>query len=119
MKIVISATGPDPTDNVDPRFGRARWFIRYDSALESFSVLDNAASLDAAQGAGVQAAQMIVGGGAEVLLTGRCGPKAFAILAAAGMQVYSGFEGPVLDAVRAWQKGDLNPLSAPDGVARH
>ena len=36
----------------------------------------------------------------------------------AGVKVYSGFEGTVIDAVRAWVDGDLEPLQAPDGIAR-
>jgi len=35
------------------------------------------------------------------------------------VKIYSGFEGTVLDAVQAWKDGDLEPLAAPDGIARH
>jgi len=119
MILVISSEGPKPTDRVDPRFGRARYLIQFDSASDSFVSTDNSEQAEAAQGAGVQAAQKVVGLGAEALLTGHCGPKAFQVLAEAGVKVYSGFEGTVLDAVRAWQNGDLEPLATPDGIARH
>ena len=119
MKLIITSEGPNPSDRVDPRFGRARYLIQYDSASESFVSSDNSEQMEAAQGAGVQAAQKVVGFGADALLTGHCGPKAFQVLAEADVKIYSGFEGTVLDAVQAWKNGDLEPLAAPDGIARH
>ena len=119
MKLVISSTGTRVTDRVDPRFGRARYLVLYDTASESFVVQDNSAQAEAAQGAGVQAAQTVVALKADALLTGRCGPKAFDVLAAAGVEIYSGLDGTVLSAVRAWRDGNLAPLSSPDGVGRH
>jgi len=119
MKLIITSEGPNPSDLVDPRFGRARYFIQYDSASESYVSADNSEQAAAAQGAGVQAAQKVVGIGAEALLTGHCGPKAFQVLDEANVTIYSGFEGTVLDAVKAWKNGALKPLAAPDGIARH
>lgn len=119
MKLVISSMGPHNTDSVDPRFGRARFFILFDSETGSFDSHDNSEQVDAPQGAGVQAAQLVVELGAEALLTGHCGPKAFQVFAESNIQVYSGFEGTVQDAVEAWKGGNLHPLSSPDGIARH
>lgn len=119
MKMVISSEGPKPTNRVDPRFGRARYLILFDSTSDSFVATDNSERVEAAQGAGVQTAQTVVRLGAEALLTGHCGPKAFQVLDEAGVRIYSGFEGTVLDAVKAWKEGELQPLSAPDGLGRH
>ena len=119
MKLIITSEGPNPSDLVDPRFGRARYFIQYDSASETFVSADNSEQTAAAHGAGVQAAQKVVSFGAEALLTGHCGPKAFEVLVEADVKIYSGFEGTVLDAVKAWKNGVLKPLAAPDGIAHH
>ena len=119
MKLIISATGPNPTDAVDPRFGRAPYLIQYDVDTEAFVTLDNAEQVEASQGAGVQTAQDAVAGGADAVLTGHCGPKAFQVLTAAGVTIYSGCEGTVADAVRAWRNNELEPLAAPDGQSRH
>ena len=119
MKLVISSEGPNPCDQVDPRFGRARYLIQYDSTFESFVSSDNSEQSVAAQGAGILAAQKVVGFGAEALLTGHCGPKAFQVLAEADVKIYSGIEGTVLNAVKSWKNGDLVPLTAPDGIDRH
>jgi len=119
MRLIISSEGPNPSDRVDPRFGRARYLIQYDSASESYVSIDNTEQAQAAQGAGVQCAQKVVESGAEALLTGHCGPKAFQVLVEANVKIYSGFEGTVLDAVDSWKNGNLEPLAAPDGIARH
>lgn len=118
MQLIVSSTGPAPTDAVDPRFGRARCFLRYDSETDTYEAIDNTQQ-DAAHGAGVQAAQTVAQAGASALLTGACGPKAFEILTAAGVEVYSGFEGTVAEAVAAWKNGQLVPLSSPDGKSLH
>ena len=119
MKLVIPSVGPDLTSQVDPRFGRARFLVQYDSISSSFVATDNSAQAEAVQGAGVQAAQKVLDLGAEALLTGHCGPKAFHVLVEGGVKIYSGFEGTVLGAVKAWQEGELKILAAPDGKARH
>jgi predicted Fe-Mo cluster-binding NifX family protein len=119
MKLIIASSGPDPADRVDPRFGRAPYLMQYDSSDESLVALDNSAQAALAQGAGVQSAQTVVGLGAEAVLTGRCGPKAFRILSESGVTVYSGCTGSVQDAIEAWHDGRLEALTAPNGRAHH
>ena len=114
MKILLSAEGPSPSDRVDPRFGRAPYLIAYDSSDESFVALDNSGQVQAAQGAGIRTAQRAVEAGPDVVLTGHCGPKAFAVLEEAGVKVYSDVTGTVIEAVHAWREGDAAPLAAPD-----
>jgi len=62
----------------------------------------------------VQAAQTAAGLGADCLLTGHCGPKAFRALQAAGMQVYTGAAGTVAEAIAALEQGRLHPASSAD-----
>ena len=119
MKIIITSLGPEPDDGVDQRFGRGCFHILHDTEAGTYTALDNGELLAATQGAGVQAAQNVVASGAEVLLTGRCGPKAFDVLTAAGVAVYSGVTGSVAEAVEAWQKGALEKLAGPDGSPQH
>lgn len=119
MKLIISSEGPNPSDRVDPRFGRARYLLQYDTDSKTYIALDNTPQMEATQGAGVQAAQKVVEQGADSLLTGHCGPKAYQVLSQAKVLIYSGFEGTVETAVQAWQQGELQPLAAPDSMGHH
>jgi len=74
---------------MDARFGRAKFIMIYDTSDLSFKVHDNNVNLNAAQGAGIQTAQNIVELGATVLITGNCGPKAFKVLEAGGVKIYT------------------------------
>jgi predicted Fe-Mo cluster-binding NifX family protein len=119
MKLAISAVGPNPTDPVDPRFGRARYFLLYDTESEVYTVIDNADQVAAMQGAGIQAAQNVTASGVEALLTGRCGPKAFQVLEAAGVQIFGGVQGSVQQALQAWRENKLQRLDGPTGRPHH
>jgi len=104
VKIALSAASPDLDGDVEPRFGRAPYFVIVDPATMQFEATDNSASM-AAGGAGISTAQMIAGKGAEVVLTGNCGPNAYQTLSAAGIQVVTGVSGPIRDAVEAYGAG--------------
>ncbi len=106
MKIAISAAGATPEAEVDPRFGRCPQFIVADTDTGVFETLENP-GLMASGGAGIAAAQMIAGQGVNAMLTGNCGPNAYGVLSAAGIEVVTGVSGKIADAVAAYQKGDL------------
>ena len=105
MKIVISATGPTMDSEVDPRFGRCRYFIIVDPETMRFEAVDNA-SAAASGGAGISAAQAVVGKGIDVVLTGDCGPKAYQALTAAGIKVVTGASRKVQDVIAGYKQGD-------------
>ncbi len=107
MRIVITAQGETLDSNVDPRFGRAKTFIVVDTENGEFECVDNTQNLNAAQGAGIQAAQTVCGTNAEALITGNCGPKAFRVLSTAGVKVYTGATGTVAEALEKFKNGEL------------
>ena len=110
MKIAVTSTGTDLESEVDPRFGRAPYFLIVDSETFDFEALDNKENVNALKGAGIQAAGMVSNKGAEVLLTGFCGPNAFKVLKAAKIGVANNAGGTVRDAVEAYLEGKL-PLA--------
>jgi predicted Fe-Mo cluster-binding NifX family protein len=118
MKIAVSADGRDLEAQVDPRFGRAPYFLLVDPETLTFEVIVNQPSLEAAQGAGVQAAALVARHRPAAVFTGHCGPKAFQTLQAAGIQVIVGVEGPVREAVQNYRAGKLKPARGPN-VASH
>jgi predicted Fe-Mo cluster-binding NifX family protein len=110
MKICISATAPNLEADVDPRFGRCQHFIIADPETMQFEVLDNSSAM-AAGGAGISAAQMVAGQGVTAVLTGNCGPNAYGVLSAAGIQVITGVSGTVKDAVQKYKDGKFQGSS--------
>ncbi len=128
MKIIIISEGPGLTNQVDPRFGRAKHFVLFDTETGEASSHDNAQNLNAPQGAGIQAAQTVaqLGAeavltarlGAEAVLTGHVGPKAFTTLHAANIAVYTGATGTVNEAIEQYKNNKL-PLATKANVEGH
>ncbi len=114
MLICITSQGSDLDSQVDPRFGRAAKFVLVETDTGEFNVVDNAQNLQAAQGAGIQAAQNVVNAGAKAVVTGHCGPKAFTALNAGGIDTYTGASGAVKDALEAYKSGKLKKAAGAD-----
>lgn len=114
MKIAFTANGSDLDATIDRRFGRAERFLIVDSDSESCTVLDNSQNLNAAQGAGIQAAQNVAESGATILITGHTGPKAFRVLTAAGIEIWQAGKETVRENLAAWRAGTLTKLDDAD-----
>ena len=107
MKIAITSQGKDLESEIDPRFGRAAYILIVDSEQNGVDVIDNSENINTFKGAGIQAAALLSKKGAEVLMTGYCGPNAFKTLQAAGIKVVSDVAGKVKDALDAFAEGEL------------
>jgi predicted Fe-Mo cluster-binding NifX family protein len=114
MKIAVSAKGNSLDAEVDPRFGRAGFFLLVDPETMQVEVVANKQNLQLPQGAGIQAAQTVAERGASVLLTGNCGPKAFRVLEAAGVKVGIGVSGTVREAVEQYKAGKIRFADGPN-----
>lgn len=86
-KIAISSEGPGLDDVMDPRFGRAAGFIIVDPQTLEWEYISNGSAQVRAQGAGLEAAEVVANCGAGAVLTGYVGPKAFKALQAVGIKV--------------------------------
>ena len=92
MKIAVSAEGNTPGSAVSEKFGRALYFMIFDTEDSKFTAVPNSA-VSAQGGAGPEAVRQIVSCGAGVLLTGRLGPNAESAAAAAGIKTVTGTSG--------------------------
>lgn len=118
-KIAITSEGPSLDDQVDPRFGRAAGFVVVDLDTMETQYIDNGKSQMMAQGAGIQAAQIIARSGASWVLSGYVGPKAFQALAAAGLKVGQNLEGlTVREAVERFKSGSIAVAQAANPAGR-
>ena len=107
MKVAITSQGQDFDSQVDPRFGRARFFVVIDTETDALEAHDNVRNLNASQGAGIQAARNVADLGVEAVITGNVGPKAFSGLQAANIRTHVGASGSVQDALEAFKAGKL------------
>ncbi len=114
MKIAVTAKGKSLSDEVDPRFGRAAYILIVDTKTLEYETLDNSANVNAFKGAGIQAATMVADKGAEVLLTGYCGPNAFKTTEAAGIKVANDVSGTVQEAIDAFIAGKYIYSTGPN-----
>jgi|SRR5690554_6361915 len=114
MKVAFTASGDTLDATFDNRFGRAEKFIIYDTARDTYTVLDNAQNLEAAQGAGIQAAEHVVASGVKALVTGHLGPKAAKVIFSAGVEAYHADVQTVGEAVAMYKSKALKPLRNAD-----
>lgn len=89
MKIAVSTVGPKKTDKLEPRFGRANYFVVYDTETKEYTHLDNSAIESAAHGAGPQTAQLIFDAQVDAVLTGNGpGQNAFRVLETGNIKMF-------------------------------
>ena len=115
MKIAAAiTTNKGLGSTIDPRFGRAIKFLTVDTETGEQEIFENSQNLQAVQGAGIQTAQNVISAGCNAVLTGHCGPKAFATLQAAGVKIYLSDGLTVGQAIDAITTGDLLPSAGAD-----
>lgn len=89
MKIAITALENNfDSSKVDSRFGRAAGFFILDTETLAHEWIENSQNIYADHGAGIQAAQTVINAGAEVVITGHVGPKAYRALVAGDVKIF-------------------------------
>ena len=112
MKICISSTGENIDADVDPRFGRCRFFLVTDIDGGNVEAISNEGVM-ASGGAGIQAAQKVANTGVEYVITGNIGPNAFQTLNAANIKVITGVNGKIRNIIEQFKKGELKETGSP------
>ena len=113
MRIAVTSTGETLDSQVDPRFGRAAFFLVVDTDSMDFSAIEND-NVTAAGGAGIGSAKVVIDAGAKAVLTGNCGPNAERTLRAAGVKLHVGATGTVGNAVELLKRGELSEAAGPN-----
>jgi predicted Fe-Mo cluster-binding NifX family protein len=112
--VAISSNGKDIDSGVEPRFGRARFFILVDPITKAWRPFENLCGLASLQGVGVRTAKTLSRIPVQTVVTGNCGPKAFKELQAAGVKVFLNAQGTVRQALTRWQFGELEEATGPN-----
>lgn len=119
MKLVITATAPEIEATVDPRFGRGAYFIVFDTDTLQWQAHKNE-GVNAAGGAGSQAAQFAAQQGANAVISGDFGPNAYLALAAAEIKMYLlGPSQTAWEAFANFSAGKLTEVHMPTGAGHH
>jgi predicted Fe-Mo cluster-binding NifX family protein len=116
MKICITSKSNEPDSDIEPRFGRAPYFIIADTENGKLEAIENPAA-GATGGAGIQAAQEVAKMQADVLITGNVGPNAYEVLSTAGIEVVTTSGVSVKEGIEQYNKGTLEKVSGPTARA--
>ncbi len=110
MKIVFTAEGKKWDSKMDPRFGRAKYYVVYNEETKELESFDNSDVEGEAHGAGPKAARKIIEYKAEVLITGNGpGGNASKVLEKIGTKIFIGAgDLTVKDSYEAYKNGSLN-----------
>ena len=112
MKICISSTGSSMDSTLDPRFGRAVYFIIADTETMEYESIENTAALSGG-GAGVTSGQLMADKGVSAVITGSVGPNAMNVLKAAEIDVYRGLPTTVKENIAKVKEGSLEKIDSP------
>lgn len=109
MKIAIPVNDKSTHTKIASTFGRAQYFLIYETEQKESSFIDNSA-VASQGGAGIKAAQVIADSGAQILITPQCGENAAKVIEKAGVRMYKSQEGLALDNINAYIEGKLSVL---------
>lgn len=109
MIIAVPAESQSLDSPICQSFGRAPFYCIYDSETERSRFIENTA-VKASGGAGVEAAQLLVDQGVQILITYRLGEHAARILNAADAQILKAVDLSIADNIASWKERALNAL---------
>ena len=109
MKIMIPVDEKTTETNVCASFGRAPYFLIYNTETGKSEFLDNGAAASAG-GSGIKAAQTVADSQADALLTPRCGENAANVLKTADIKIYKTSGLSAKDNINSFIDGKLSLL---------
>ena len=114
MRVGITAIANNYKEMMDGRFGRAPYFLVFDTQGKTWTAHENSAIAGLDHGAGIQAAQFVEKLGINALITGIVGPKALQVLRANKIKIYCVEPGKVQDVMMAFLEGHYSEYFAPN-----
>lgn len=110
MKIALPAENKDINSMICASFGRAPYYLIYDTVMQSSVFVGNTAAASAG-GSGIKAAQLLVDSNINALITPRCGQNAALVLQAAGIDLYQSKDATLAQNIALLQQDKLEALS--------
>lgn len=107
-KIIVTSTGKELSNSVDPNFGRTKYLMVIDLETNSIeNVYDNKENMNAPTGAGVQTSQKVSDLKVKNIITGKVGPRSFRILKTADINIWTTKQITVEEAIKQYKDGKL------------
>ncbi|SHE81545.1 NifB/NifX family molybdenum-iron cluster-binding protein [Alkalibacter saccharofermentans] len=110
MKLAMPVNEKNIKSGICCSFGRAPWFMIYDTEIKKESFIDNSAA-SSAGGAGIKAAQLLVDQNIDGLITPRCGQNAAEVVQGADIQIIESQGEDIEENIKLFEKGKLVLLS--------
>jgi len=117
LKIAFSSMGKGLKAQLSSRFGRCPYFVIIDINDMQVENLQNT-GVNALNGAGIQAAQILVNKNVNAIISGKIGPKAFQVLKVAGIKFFMGKTGKISDLLELYKRGELKEIELPTELGR-
>ncbi len=105
MKVAVTSSGPGTEAMMDDRLGRCPYFVIMDTATGAVESFANPAA-EASSGAGTKAMQALFDRGVEVVITGRIGPHAQAMVDETEIKAVTGRSGVVGQVLKDYLAGN-------------
>ncbi|MHA2203958.1 MAG: NifB/NifX family molybdenum-iron cluster-binding protein [Candidatus Hodarchaeales archaeon] len=115
MKIGLPSTGNELSSPFANIFGRCSHFIIVETETQEILETYPNSAINAAGGAGIQAAQSLVNHQVEAVIAPQMGSNAFRVLQGAGVIVYSGLIGTLELNIENFKKEKLNEMTTAGG----
>ena len=109
MKIAMPVDDRSMETSISQHFGRAPYFLIYDTGSKESLFLDNSAAISQG-GAGIKAAQIIVDNKVGALLTPRCGENAAEVIKKANIKMFKVINDSIKNNIDALNAGKLSLL---------
>lgn len=109
MKIIMPVNDKTGDPEIAQSLSRAPYFMIYDTDAKVSDFIANPA-MDSPSGAGVKAAQTIIDTGAKVLLTIRCGDRAYEVLNGGSIKIMAAAPGGAKTNIDAYLGGSMHEL---------
>jgi len=119
MIIAITATGTDLGDQMDPRFGRGRFYIIYNMETNKVEKTIDNENVEAQGGAGTSAAQIIANENVEAMISGNFGPNAAKGLKAFGIEMYTAEPDRIQNIISKFKKNELSKVEDATVAGHH
>jgi predicted Fe-Mo cluster-binding NifX family protein len=110
MKVCVSSSGNSLDSKMDPRFGRAAYFVIADTDTMDDEIIENSAAASGG-GAGITSGQLMVDKEVAAVVTGNVGPNAMNVLKAANIDIYRGADISVKENIEKLKKELLEKIN--------